>query len=188
MLLIVYRAFAAAGILVLGMFFSKATLAIVVLIITGLLSDIFDGIIARKLNISTEKLRRLDSTVDQFFWLAIGATLLFVQFNFIKAHWLGFSAILLAELLIYLVAFVKFKKEVATHSWGAKAWSISMLIFVVELILSGTATYTYFIWVALGLVSRVEIIAIFLILNTWQADVPTFWHAFKLRSMDQSRS
>ena len=31
----------------------------------GLLTDIFDGIIARKLNVSTEKLRRQDSAIDQ---------------------------------------------------------------------------------------------------------------------------
>ena len=36
----------------------------VVLLSLGLLTDIFDGIIARHLNISTQKLRRLDSTVD----------------------------------------------------------------------------------------------------------------------------
>jgi phosphatidylglycerophosphate synthase len=35
----------------------------------GLLTDIFDGIVARKLNISTQKLRRLDSTVDQIFFV-----------------------------------------------------------------------------------------------------------------------
>jgi phosphatidylglycerophosphate synthase len=36
----------------------------------GLLTDIFDGIIARKLNISTSTLRRLDSTVDQVFFIS----------------------------------------------------------------------------------------------------------------------
>lgn len=43
-----------------------ATWAISLLSI-GLITDIFDGVIARKLNISSEKLRRLDSSVDQVF-------------------------------------------------------------------------------------------------------------------------
>ena len=47
------------------------------LITVGLLTDIFDGIIARQLGVSTERLRRLDSTVDQFFSAAVvGATYL----------------------------------------------------------------------------------------------------------------
>ncbi|MCI4443017.1 MAG: CDP-alcohol phosphatidyltransferase family protein [Lentimicrobium sp.] len=37
----------------------------IILFTIGLLTDIFDGIIARRLNISTQKLRRLDSTIDQ---------------------------------------------------------------------------------------------------------------------------
>jgi phosphatidylglycerophosphate synthase len=43
----------------------------VALLTIGLLTDIFDGIIARKLAISTQTLRRLDSTVDQVFFLAV---------------------------------------------------------------------------------------------------------------------
>ena len=36
----------------------------IALLTIGLLTDIFDGIIARLLSISTQKLRRLDSTID----------------------------------------------------------------------------------------------------------------------------
>lgn len=47
-----------------------ATIAITLLTI-GLLTDIFDGIIARQLNISTQYLRRLDSTIDQLFFISV---------------------------------------------------------------------------------------------------------------------
>lgn len=50
----------------------NASMIILFLMFLGLLSDIFDGIIARKQNISTEKLRRMDSQVDMVFWLSIG--------------------------------------------------------------------------------------------------------------------
>lgn len=46
----------------------------VFLLTIGLLTDIFDGIIARKLNISTQKLRRLDSTIDQVFFVSVIAS------------------------------------------------------------------------------------------------------------------
>src|SRR6478735_718501 len=52
---------------------SSYTTIAILLIVFGLLSDIFDGIIARRLNISNEKLRRLDSGVDQIFWLSVTA-------------------------------------------------------------------------------------------------------------------
>lgn len=41
----------------------------VVFLTLGLMSDIFDGIIARHLGVSNEKLRRLDSNIDQIFFI-----------------------------------------------------------------------------------------------------------------------
>src|SRR5215469_1986808 len=37
----------------------------------GVLSDIFDGIIARRLGVATSRLRRADSLADVIFWLAV---------------------------------------------------------------------------------------------------------------------
>ncbi|MFT5723561.1 MAG: phosphatidylglycerophosphate synthase [Bacteroidia bacterium] len=42
-------------------------ITIVILIGIGLLSDVFDGILARKWDISTDKLRIWDSNADQIF-------------------------------------------------------------------------------------------------------------------------
>lgn len=39
----------------------------------GLISDIFDGIIARYLDVADDRLRKWDAQVDVFFWLAAGA-------------------------------------------------------------------------------------------------------------------
>ena len=43
----------------------------ITLLSIGLLTDVFDGIIARRLNISSEKLRRLDSSIDQVFFISV---------------------------------------------------------------------------------------------------------------------
>ncbi len=45
---------------------------ILALMYAGLVEDVFDGIIARKLNISSARLRRMDSQVDMVFWVSIG--------------------------------------------------------------------------------------------------------------------
>ena len=58
---------------------------IISLMIFGLLTDVFDGIIARKLNVSSEKLRIWDSNVDQFFWLSVLASIFYLNFSFILA-------------------------------------------------------------------------------------------------------
>ena len=54
-------------------FDEQYTKLIVALLFLGLLSDVLDGIIARKQNTSA-KMRRLDSQTDMIFWLSAGFT------------------------------------------------------------------------------------------------------------------
>ncbi len=59
----------------------------------GLLTDIFDGIIARKVGVSSEKLRRLDSQVDLVFWLSLGFAAYFINTELIKSQWKNIALI-----------------------------------------------------------------------------------------------
>ena len=86
-LLIAFRFLLAPVMLYLGYFY-KTTYRqlIIVLLIAGLLSDIFDGIIARNQNISTTTLRRLDSQTDMIFWLSAGFTAWFIWPDMIREN------------------------------------------------------------------------------------------------------
>ena len=146
---------------------------IVVLMSLGLITDIFDGIIARKLNISTEKLRILDSNVDQFFWLTIIASIFYLNIDFVKEniHWIGIVIIL--EFLCYLVSYLKFKKSIATHSLQAKFWTLTLLGFLIDLTINSTSQIPFLVCIILGITSRIEIILIIIKLKKWTTDVPS---------------
>src|SRR5690349_14950170 len=88
-------------------------LVAILLIVFGLLSDIFDGIIARRLHISTEKLRRLDSGADQVFWLSVTAATYIQCKSFFVDHATQIVILLSVEALTYIICFIKFRKEVA---------------------------------------------------------------------------
>lgn len=154
----------------------------VILLSIGLLTDIFDGIIARHLNVSTQKLRRLDSTVDQIFFISVGVAVYIMCPKFFEAN--AFKIIILVggEALIYLVSFLKFRKEVATHSIGAKIWTLLLFGTLVQVILQcqSVVLFTLCFWV--GLLTRAEIIAILFILKTWTNDVPSVFHSIQLRN------
>jgi len=147
----------------------------------GLISDIFDGIIARKLNISTEKLRRLDSNIDQLFWCLI-AVATFMQYpNFFINNVLSIIILITAEALTYLVCFIKFRKEVATHAISSKVWTLIMFATLIEVTWKGESTILFQLCLYVGLVTRLEIIAILLLLKKWTNDVPSVFHAVRLR-------
>ena len=151
------------------------------LITVGLLTDIFDGIIARQLGVSTERLRRLDSTVDQFFWAAVvGATYLACP-GFFARHTAQLLTLLALESLTYAVSFLKFRKEIATHSWAAKAWVLVSFAALVQLITTCDSRLLFAASFYLGVLSRLEIVGILLLLRKWTSDVPTCYHALRLR-------
>ena len=153
----------------------------VVLITVGLLTDVFDGIIARQLNISTGKLRRLDSTIDQFFWaMVVGAT--YVECGrFFTENAVKLLTLLGLEGSTYVVCFLKFRKEIATHSWGAKLWVLVSFIALVQVILTCQSQIIFIFCFYVGVITRLEIVAIIILLKNWANDVPTFYHALLLR-------
>ncbi len=155
---------------------------IVILMSVGLVTDIFDGIIARKLNVSSRKLRIWDSNVDQFFWLIVIGSIFYANFDFVKENLLWIGSIVVLESLCYLLSFLKFKKTIATHSILAKAWTLSLLGFLIDLTLHSTSHVAFIICIALGIISRVEILFIILKLNNWTTDVPSIFSVSKLNS------
>ncbi|MEN5171545.1 CDP-alcohol phosphatidyltransferase family protein [Acinetobacter higginsii] len=153
----------------------------VVFLTLGLMSDIFDGIIARHLGVSDEKLRRLDSNIDQIFFICAIASIYLQQSVFFKQYIWPILVLILFEVAIYMVSFIKFRKEVATHSLGAKIWTLFLFALLVQVTLTGQSQILFWIVFWLGLLTRAEIIAIILVLKQWQNDVPSLKQAIRIR-------
>ena len=85
------------------------------------------------------------------------------------------------EALAYVVCFLKFKKEIATHSIGAKIWTLLLFVTLIRVISQCQSGVLFNLCFWVGVVTRLEIIAIILALKTWANDVPTFYHALRLR-------
>lgn len=107
---------------------------ILTLMYIGLLTDIFDGIIARKVGVSSEKLRRLDSQVDLVFWLSLSLAAYFLNPSLIRDEWQSILLIFIMEAFCYIISWIKFGKETCTHAWLSKLWGLSLLLAFTYLI------------------------------------------------------
>ncbi len=159
----------------------ESGLTILTLMFIGLLTDIFDGIIARKVGVSSEKLRRLDSQVDLVFWLSVGCAAYFINPGIIKSHQGSIILIFIMEALCYLISIIKFKNETCTHAFLSKMWGLSLLVAFIYLIGFQQAGWAFYLAVILGIISHIDVILIILILPKWHYDVPSFYHALKIR-------
>jgi len=172
------------GIFLVVFSLSSASLFIpvaIILITVGLLSDVFDGIIARRLNVSTTVLRRLDSIVDQIFWISKAVACYIRYPDLFRINQTKIIILVATELLTYVVCFIKFKKEVATHAISSKLWTLLLFATLIQLIATSSSTILFNICFVVGLITRLEIIIILLLIRQWTNDVPSVYHAFLLR-------
>jgi len=180
--LILFRLSLAPIILALAYFIGESTkLNIVILMYLGLVSDILDGIIARKQKISSEKLRRMDSQTDMIFWLSIGFATWILYPKLISDNLIVIWIILIMEIACYVISLIKFKKETCTHSFLSKLWGLSLLVAFTSLIGFNHAGIPFAMAIILGLISQLEIILIILILPKWTHDIPSAYHAYLIR-------
>lgn len=180
--LILFRLLIAPIILALAYFVGEnGKIAIVVLMYLGLISDILDGIIARKQNLSSAKLRRMDSQTDMIFWLSFGFAT-WILYPELIADNSGFIWTILAmEIACYAISLLKFKKETCTHAFLSKLWGITLLIAFTFLIGFNHAGVPFAMAIIMGLVSHIDRILITLILPKWTHDIPSAYHAYLIR-------
>src|SRR5580693_9157857 len=87
------------------------------ILVTGTLSDIYDGILARRFGVATPALRRYDSVTDVIFYLFILAVAFLLCRTVITQTWLLVALILFSEAGCILVGYFRFGEFPATHSY-----------------------------------------------------------------------
>ena len=148
---------------------------------TGLLTDIFDGIIARHLNISTQHLRRLDSTIDQFFFVLVVIATFIQSPHFFYNNSTELLILLSFEAATYILCFIKFRKEIATHAISSKIWTLILFATLIQIMATNNSTILFQICFYIGVITRLEIIGIILTIRKWTNDIPSLYHAILLR-------
>ena len=180
--LILFRLILAPVILALAYFIGDdSKITIVVLMYLGLISDILDGIVARKQGVSSASLRRMDSQTDMVFWLSIGFATWILYPQLIANHYVSIYVILAMEVACYVISLVKFKKETCTHAFLSKLWGITLLIAFTSLIGFNHAGIPFTLAIVMGLISHIDRILITIILPKWTHDIPSAYHAYLIR-------
>jgi CDP-diacylglycerol--glycerol-3-phosphate 3-phosphatidyltransferase len=148
-------------------------------LVLAFLSDVFDGVIARRLNVATPALRRLDSAADTIFYLAA----LFAVWHLhpaVLTDRLGPLGVLLAlELARYAVDLAKFGREASYHMWSSKLWGVALLAGFISILVFGASGVAVSLALYIGILADIEGLAISLVLRDWRTDVPTVVHALR---------
>ena len=148
------------------------------LLVTATLSDIFDGILARRFGVATPALRRYDSITDVIYYLFILACVWRLCHPVIAENLWAIGVILVSEAGSIVVCAVKFGKYPATHSWLAKFYGLCLLGGLIALLTFDAGSWAVLALAAVALVTNLEIIAMHLIATAPPVDVKSI---FRLR-------
>lgn len=177
-----------AGIILFAAFCQceNARILVLILIYAGIISDVFDGIIARKLNVSNPKFRLLDTIFDLIFYLSAFFFIYIVNPAPIHENFPFIIAILVLEIIMYFISFVRFQRLPSPHAILSKFWGICLVIEFSLLILD-VAGLHFTIVLTFGLIAHVDRGLIYLLLPKWDHDIPSSYHANLLRKGKEIR-
>ena len=149
--------------------------------ITAFLSDIFDGIIARRLGVSTPQLRQADSWADVCLYLCIAASTYLAHSQIIITYRLPLLTVIIAQIIWWIVNLIKYGKPASYHTYSAKLWGITLFIATITLFGFNYAQIALWLTCIIGTLHTIEEIVMTLILPEWKNDVLSIFHALKLR-------
>ena len=177
-LLSAFRVVCAPVLLVLA--WNGATGIFLVLFALALLSDVLDGVVARRLGLESEFGARLDQWADFALWVSfpLGAWWLWPEIVRREAPYVILAIACL--LLPTAIAFAKYRSVPGYHTWTAKLDSILMGIGVPLLLIFDFA-WPFRLAALFLLVCAVDELTITALLKQCRHDVPSLFHAAQLR-------
>src|SRR5437660_5409315 len=123
------------------------------------LSDVFDGIIARRLRVDTEKLREYDGWIDTWFycWILVSAWIL--HFDALFALRIPLLIVVSTQLISWVIDWVKFRRFTSYHAYSSKAWGVTLFVAFIALFSFDYAGITLWLAIIVGILSHIEEIA-----------------------------
>lgn len=162
-------------------------LTLAALVVTALLSDVFDGVLARRWKCDTPAVRLFDSMADIVFYLGC-ATALWLRYpGILRGLALPIGGVVALEALCLGVSLAKFGKLPSYHSYLAKTWGLVLASALVASFLTKPTAAWILPALALGALANLEGIAMSLIMPVWRQDVKSLAVAWRLRGIAARR-
>ena len=154
------------------------------LLIAGLLTDAFDGYFARRFHAQSELGRKLDSFADYLTMITgiAGIALLWPAIMQRELLWVTVGLVAFFAVVVY--GFVRLGRAPCYHTWASKILAVACGLSMIPLLAEWSAV-PFHVAMALLVACGGEEIAIALLVPWHEGEVPTVWHAWRMRAEKQ---
>jgi phosphatidylglycerophosphate synthase len=151
------------------------------MVVGALVSDIYDGVLARRWRCDTAGVRLFDSMADTVFYLCTAIALWVSE----PRLWRSYGGLLIVLLGMEAARFafdlVKFGRPASYHSYLAKLWGLVMAAGVIAVFALDRSNVLVPVALVLGILCNVEGLAMSAALPVWRKDVKTLAAAWRIR-------
>lgn len=142
-------------------------------------TDAIDGFLARKLKITSARGSQLDSFGDQLTLLAGFIGLLIFENQFIRDNYQWILIPLTLYLIQMLIAYRKYGKATAFHTYLAKLSAVIQALFILWLLFFGAVYWLFYVMIIIGIIETIEEILLIFLYPKWVAGVKGYYWAKK---------
>jgi CDP-diacylglycerol--glycerol-3-phosphate 3-phosphatidyltransferase len=168
-------------VLIAGTACSWSGFALAGMVVGALVSDIYDGVLARRWRCDTAGVRLFDSMADTVFYLCTAAALWVSEPQLWRSYG-GLLVVLLGmEAVRFGVDFAKFGKPASYHSYLAKLWGLVMAAVVIGVFALDRSNVLVPAALVLGIFCNVEGLVMSVMMPVWRKDVKTLAEAWRIR-------
>ena len=149
------------------------------LIPLALLSDIYDGILARRWNVVSVLLRRADGWADLIFVLSYTAYVLIFRFDLLAPVLWTIVAIGVYKAVSTAHDFMRYGRGAAFHFWSAKLWALPYYAVLFELLIGHEHLWFFWPTILMGIVAITEGFIAVRLIPVWMHDQPNIFAALR---------
>lgn len=142
-------------------------------------TDAVDGLLARKLNISSARGSQLDSVGDQLTLMAGLFGVWVFEKVFILENLVLIAIAFLPYLIQMVIAFIKYGRTTAFHTYLAKTSAILQAVFLLWLLFFGPVYWLFYLMIFIGILETLEEITLIFLYDHWVKDVKGIYWALK---------
>ena len=151
------------------------------MVVAGFLSDVYDGVLARRWNTASPALRIADSATDIFFYLGVLVAIVQRHGPAIRERLWLLAAVIALELLNSLFGFIKFHHLPSYHSYAARFWGFLLAISTMTLLSFDRGQWLVTLALVWGIACELEGLAMTALLPEWTHDVKSVPRALAIR-------
>lgn len=186
--MVIFRALLAPTMIAAAVWLTSPQLWLGAMIAAGFLSDVYDGILARRWGTATAALRISDSAVDTVFYLGVLAVIVLRHWPAVRERLWLLATVLALEAIRAAFDWLKFRRMASYHSYAAKLWGVLLAIATIALLCFDSAYWLLTVALIWGIVCDLEGLAMSALLPVWTHDVKTLGRAVELRRQILSRT